>query len=206
MLATNRPDVDVMLPSARLERIGTRKLLPPLEVSVDLQGRILLSYGIMAAGVIAIFAYVALSSASSTLEQSVVQSIWYRIRTGWFWLLLSVLVIAFFVTTPFFPYASGRALGQAKHITVVARQYAFQDLPHTIPYDTPIVFDVTSADVNHGFGIFDPRGQLIAQVQAMPGYVNHLRVTFTERGKYMVRCMEYCGIDHYLMRASFEVR
>ena len=160
----------------------------------------------MAAGVLAIFVFVAVSSARSTLEQSAVQSVWYRIRTGWFWLLLVVLVVAFFVTTPFFPYATGRAQGSAKHVTVIARQYAFQDLPRTIPLGAPVVFDVTSADVNHGFGIYDPHGHLIGQVQAMPRYVNHLRMTFTERGQYTVRCMEYCGIDHYLMKASFEVR
>lgn len=160
----------------------------------------------MAAGVLAIFLFVALSSARSTLEQSAVQSVWYRIRTIWFWLLLVAAVVAFFVTTPFFPYAAGLAHGRAKHVTVIARQYAFQDLPQSIPYGTPVVFDVTSADVNHGFGIYDPRGELIAQVQAMPGYVNHLRMTFKERGKYTVRCMEYCGIDHYLMKSHFEVR
>lgn len=173
---------------------------------MDLQGRILLSYGILVAGVLVVFVAVALSSSRPPQEQAAVQSLWYRIRTGWFWLLLVVLVVAFFVTTPFFPYSTGSAQGDARHVTVVARQYAFQDLPQVIPYRTPVVFDVTSADVNHGFGIYDPHGHLIAQVQAMPGYVNHLRMSFTERGQYTVRCLEYCGIDHYLMKASFEVR
>ena len=37
-------------------------------------------------------------------------------------------------------------------------------------------FDVTSVDVNHGFGVYDPNGRLIGSVQAMPGYTNELEL------------------------------
>jgi hypothetical protein len=58
-----------------------------------------------------------------------------------------------------------------KHYSVTAMQYGF-NLPQSVPADTPIVFDVTSRDVNRGFGIYDPEGSLIAQVQAMPDYID----------------------------------
>jgi hypothetical protein len=33
--------------------------------------------------------------------------------------------------------------------------------------------DVTSADVKHGFGIYDPHATLLGQVQAMPNRLLH---------------------------------
>jgi heme/copper-type cytochrome/quinol oxidase subunit 2 len=43
----------------------------------------------------------------------------------------------------------------------------------------PVEFQVTSADVNHGFGIYDRSGRLLAQTQAMPGITNRLVYTFS---------------------------
>lgn len=160
----------------------------------------------MALGVLAIFLAVAIASRGPVQAQSVVQPRGYAIRRWWFWILLLTLIMAFAVSIPFFPYGNAQAAGEATHITVVARQYSFGDLPQEMPYGTPIVFDVTSADVNHGFAIYDPEERLIAQVQAMPGYVNHLQMTFNERGPYTVRCLEYCGLGHHVMQAKFEVK
>ncbi len=172
---------------------------------MDLQGRIIVSYGIMAAAVLAIFIIVGLRSGGPVLAQDVVQPKAYALRRWWFWILLVVLVVAFGVSLPFFPYGSAQAAGEATHITVVARQYSFDNLPASVPLGVPVVFEVTSADVNHGFAIYDPNDQLIAQVQAMPDYVNPLPMTFREPGHYTVRCLEYCGLAHHLMQAGFEV-
>lgn len=174
---------------------------------MDLQDNVLLTYGILVFFVLAIFATVALSSLGPPQDyDTAVQPRGYAIRRWWFLLLLIVLLLAFVVSLSFFPYTTPQAAGKATHFTVIARQYSFQDLPQTVPYDTPVVFDVTSADVNHGFAIYNPEDQLIGQVQAMPDYVNHLKMTFTERGTYIVRCLEYCGIGHDLMRGTFEVK
>jgi cytochrome c oxidase subunit 2 len=48
----------------------------------------------------------------------------------------------------------------------------------------PVEFQVTSTDVNHGFGLYNSDLQMVAQTQAMPGYVNRLRYTFTTPGTY----------------------
>jgi cytochrome c oxidase subunit 2 len=47
---------------------------------------------------------------------------------------------------------------------------------------------------------------MVAQAQAMPGYVNRLQVRFTEAGEYEVLCLEYCGLAHHGMRAVIKVR
>ena len=69
----------------------------------------------------------------------------------------------------------------------------------------PVLFRVTSADVNPGFGVSDSELRLVAQTQAMPGYTNVLRHTFAQPGKYRVLCMEYCGLVHHNMIAEIDV-
>jgi cytochrome c oxidase subunit 2 len=78
-------------------------------------------------------------------------------------------------------------------------------MPSHFPVNRRIIFEVTSRDVNHGFGVYDPQGHLIAQVQAMPDYVNYLEVTFHQPGRYTVRCLEYCGIGHAMMEKTISV-
>ena len=119
------------------------------------------------------------------------------------------------------PYPRG---GEApeKVIFVAARQFAFglSEAPITkeeqweeasqgpavrVPSRALVEFRVTSLDVNHGFGIYTPGGTLLAQTQAMPGYVNRLRMRFDRPGRYPVLCMELCGMEHHGMRGVFDV-
>jgi cytochrome c oxidase subunit 2 len=158
-----------------------------------------------ALGIIAVMLAVALSSRQRS-EQVMVQKEGYALRRWWFFILAATIVASFIISLPSFPYPT-RATASAggPHYQVIARQYMFE-VPASVPADTPLVFDVTSKDVNHGFGIYDPSGDLIAQVQAMPDYVNHLPFTFHRRGRYTIRCLEYCGVGHAVMQAGFEVR
>lgn len=168
-------------------------------------GLLLNIYLVVAAAAIAVMLILANVMARSPISQDAVSAPGYALRRYWFWMILVGAVLAFALTIPHFPYAGAQALKSAKHITVVAEQYNFS-LPSTIPRDQPIVFDVTSKDVNHGFGIYAPDGSLFSQVQAMPQYVNHLLLTFTVPGHYTLRCMEYCGIAHDSMQGGFDVR
>ena len=160
---------------------------------------------VVAAIAIAAMLFLANYRSREPLPQHVVTSRGYALRRYWFWLVLVVAVAAFGLTIPYFPYPRAAASANAKHFTVIAQQYAFA-VPAVVPLNQPVVFDVTAKDVNHGFGIYGPNGALISQVQAMPGYVNHLPVTFTIPGRYLIRCLEYCGIAHSGMQAGFEVR
>ncbi|MDA7827178.1 cytochrome C oxidase subunit I [Rhodobacteraceae bacterium] len=68
-----------------------------------------------------------------------------------------------------------------------------------------VEFRVTTEDVNHGLGIYDSQMRLLVQVQAMPGYTNHVVYTFEKPGTYSILCMELCGIAHHDMTYQFEV-
>ncbi len=160
---------------------------------------------ILAVGIIGLMTLVALSSRAGPVPQQTVTKTGYAVRRWWFVMLVLVLVAGFLLTLPHFPYPRAGAAQGEQHYKIIARQYSFT-LPASVPLNRPIVFDVTSEDVNHGFGIYDPQERLIGQVQAMPEYVNHLPLTFALPGAYTVRCLEFCGVGHAYMHGQFEVR
>jgi cytochrome c oxidase subunit 2 len=47
--------------------------------------------------------------------------------------------------------------------------------------------------------------RIVAQTQAMPGYTNILRYTFSQPGTYQVLCLEFCGLAHHDMKAEIAV-
>ncbi len=165
---------------------------------------LLVAFLTLSAAATAILVGIALTSRGRTARQEIVQPKGYALRRIWFTVLGALVVLAFAASIPFFPYAS-LGVPAARHFSVVAQQYAFT-VPQTVPAGVPVVFDVTSRDVNHGFGIYAPDGTIVGQVQAMPNYVNHLRLTFQRPGLYTVRCLEYCGVVHAFMRNQFEVK
>ena len=156
---------------------------------------------------VAIGALVAIASVAHgpAVEQSAIQNQGYRLRRIWFRGLAATAVFAFILSLPAFPYRTRSQLASSQHYPVTALQFAFV-MPTALPVNTPIVLDVTAIDVNHGVGIYDPDGRIVAQVQAMPGYTNSLSLMLKKPGQYVVLCLEYCGIAHHLMRAGFEVR
>lgn len=165
---------------------------------------VLVGFLVAAAAILLVMAAIARTTHHHTLPQSEVTPRGYALRRGWLWVLAAVAVVSLGISLPAFPYSAPQT-PHLRHFSVLAMQYGFQNAP-VIPVNTEVVFDVTSRDVNHGFGIYDPQGRLYAQVQAMPLYVNHLPVHFKTTGHYTIRCMEYCGIAHAAMQGAFDVR
>lgn len=166
---------------------------------------VLIVFLILSGSAVAIMLAVALSTMRSPLAQSDVARPGYALRRWWFWLLAASVVASFVLSLGSFPYPTAAQSAHLPHYKVVAMQFAFV-LPQSLPLNTELIFDVTSKDVNHGFGIYDPNGALVAQVQAMPDYTNHLPVKFVVPGHYTIRCLEYCGIAHHVMQAGFDVK
>jgi cytochrome c oxidase subunit 2 len=132
-----------------------------------------------------------------------VQTVGYWLRKRWLAFLAVLLVVVVGISLFNLPYASG---AQRTVIRVNSGQFFWALDPPEIQADRPVRFDVTSRDVNHGFGIVDPKGHLVGSVQAMPGYVNKLDMTFHTRGVYRILCLELCGLNHHAMQGSFTVR
>jgi cytochrome c oxidase subunit II len=133
-----------------------------------------------------------------------VQRTGYWLRKRWLALLVVLGVVVMGISLFDLPYASGSASGRTV-VKVTSGQFFWTFAPPDVPAGARIRFDVTSIDVNHGFGLYDPHGHLIGSVQAMPGYHNELDLTLTEVGAYRIRCLELCGLNHATMENTFAV-
>jgi cytochrome c oxidase subunit 2 len=154
------------------------------------------------------FAFVAIYSSKRDEDYTPLQKRAYRLRARLFWTLVLVFGPAMIYTLLDLPYDASRAQSHSGAVQVVEAtgyQWRWELSRDHVAAGQPVEFRVTSADVNHGFGIYDPDMRLVAQTQAMPGYTNKLRYTFSKEGTYKILCMEYCGMAHHNMMAEVKV-
>jgi cytochrome c oxidase subunit 2 len=154
--------------------------------------------------IILVFGFVVLNS-DRRQEYELIQKKAYRIRTGFFAAVITIMLLATVVTLRDLPFERPAHAEDRVVVQVVSRQFAFELSQDQFQVDQPIEFQVTSKDVNHGFGIYDEDLNLIAQTQAMPEYTNSIHYTFTEPGIYQILCMEYCGIAHHVMIKEIKI-
>jgi cytochrome c oxidase subunit 2 len=183
------------------------------------QASILYTFLAITVIIVAVFAFVALSTRHGPADVDIPRAL--QLRRVLFVIALILVATLLVATLPQSPYA--RAGTKADRVVyVAARQYEFvfseepivtaEDIARSrriaslelIPGEL-VEFRVTSLDVTHGFGIYGPERQLLAQTQAMPGYVNRLLVRPERTGPYLALCMEYCAGGHHLMSAPFTV-
>ncbi len=160
-------------------------------------------FAVLAACLATVFTVVALHSRPEVATGRV-QEIAYWIRRRWLAFLVALMVVVVGAALLTQPYARGSGADRTR-VAVTGGQFYWTIRPAEIPAGAPLRFEVTAADVNHGFGIYDPGGRLVGSVQAMPDYTNTLDITLDEPGRYQVRCLEFCGIAHHRMDGSFTV-
>lgn len=172
------------------------------------------------AAVLVVAVVVFLMATSSTDEDTMeVKHKVYKVRARYFFAIVIVAVVGLLITLRSLPYTPLQDKPD-ETVTVVAMQWLWKIAPGidktkpgdfdgtseiTLPVNKIIKFLVTSADVNHGFGIYNSKGVLIAQTQAMPQYYNSLEHLFTEKGDYHILCMEYCGLAHAYMVGTIHI-
>ena len=158
---------------------------------------------VLALLLVAVFTTIALHAQREVpLEQ--VQARGYSLRNRWIAFLAALLVVSVGAAALLAPYPSGAAESRTV-VKVTAGQFFWSFDPPQVAPGSRVRFDVTSVDVNHGFGLYDPHGVLLGSVQAMPGYHNRLDLTLSQPGRYRVLCMEFCGVKHHVMQATFVV-
>ena len=122
----------------------------------------------------------------------------------WFVAVVVMLAALLFATIFFTPY--GRSAGKgAQVVTIEAVQFAWLIPPTTIKVGRQVDFHLTSKDVNHSFAVYDSSGELLFQVQVMPGHWQDYVYTFHKAGSYQVLCLEYCGVGHSGMHGQLTV-
>jgi cytochrome c oxidase subunit 2 len=160
---------------------------------------------ILMAAVAAVFLWVA-AGASRTGDPGAGRAA--RWRSNLFWVAILAGILITFGTLWEWPIA-GHAQAVTKPDVVIratGHQWRWQLDRDTVRVGQLVEFEVTASDVNHGMAIYQNKTRMVAQAQAMPGYVNKLQVRFTEPGDYEVLCLEYCGVAHHGMRAVIKVR
>jgi cytochrome c oxidase subunit 2 len=157
--------------------------------------------------VAAIFLWVVIGASRKENDAATMATAAYAWRNRLFWLFILAGVLISFGTLWEWPIA-GHATAAARPDTVIratGHQWRWTLDKDTVKVGQLVEFEVTASDVNHGFAIYKGKNEVVAQAQAMPGYVNRLQVRFTEPGEYEVLCLEYCGLAHHGMRAIIKV-
>jgi heme/copper-type cytochrome/quinol oxidase subunit 2 len=190
----------------------------PRPALAEPQSRVLQLFLLIAAVIVLVFTWVALST-RNPVEVDVHRA--YSIRRVLFVIAVVALAGLLVLTLPKAPYARAGA-EPARVVYVAARQFDFlfseepivsraevgvvPTLAHLVlAKDELVEFRVTSIDVNHGFGLYGPDRQIVAQTQAMPGYFNRLLFRPAASGEYKVFCLEYCAAGHHLMQVRLTV-
>ena len=139
-------------------------------------------------------------------------------REGWYTAIFLIVVLVFATSTlgllPY-PYAH-QNIKPTMVVDVRAQQFQWClsyypnwgtacQVDIAIPEGSIVLFNTSSIDVNHGFGIYASSGQLLDQVQVMPGFYNDIIFQFTSPGPYYIRCMEFCGYGHFGMVSQLNV-
>lgn len=101
--------------------------------------------------------------------------------------------------------------GNVLHVNVTGEQwlwdYSYPDYGNVssttleLPVNRPVEFTINSIDVQHSFWI----PSLGIKEDAVPGETNHISVTPTVIGDYVVRCAELCGVYHAYMNTPVHV-
>ncbi|WML44891.1 cytochrome c oxidase subunit II [Neobacillus sp. PS3-40] len=132
----------------------------------------------------------------------------YKIRKFYFLGLVAILGLAAAISLSKLPYhdQSAKAATNDKIVNVTGKQFAWVLSDENFTVGDSVQFRVTSADVTHGFGLYDPNMKIIGQTQAMPGYTNIEYVTFKKPGTYKILCLEYCSTGHHLMMKDIVVK
>lgn len=140
-------------------------------------------------------------------EYTAIMTKWYKTRKVYGITLVALLIIFSIYTLRELPY-NAPAYGKGENPTIVqteAMQFGWNIDVTEFSVGEQVEFHVTSADVTHGFGLYDEDMNLLEQTQAMPEYTNIVYYTFEEPGTYKILCLEYCGVGHHVMDTEIVV-
>jgi cytochrome c oxidase subunit II len=129
-----------------------------------------------------------------------------HLENYWGYFITAFLIVLLGLTLIDLPYGKS-APRNVQRVRVVAQQFAWNIQPSTVRAGVPIEFNMTSKDVQHGFGLYEGT-KLLFQVQ-VPAVGEHAQtavLTLRKRGTYTIDCLEFCGYHHHLMTATMRVQ
>jgi cytochrome c oxidase subunit II len=118
-------------------------------------------------------------------------------------ILFVVLVVSSALTT-FFGFARlslGNAQTTERVVKITAHKFEYEPSEIHLKVGEPVVLELTSKDVTHGFNIPD----LGLRSDIEPGETVRVRLVPEKTGTFEFHCDNFCGIDHESMSATIIV-
>jgi len=115
--------------------------------------------------------------------------------------LITVALLASALLSGLIVYTRANAVPLERVIHITGRNFAFNPDSITLKKGEPVVFEISSGDRKHGFGLraFGVRSYVL------PGKVNRIRFTPEKTGKFSFSCDVFCGDGHEEMTGTVVV-
>jgi cytochrome c oxidase subunit 2 len=98
-------------------------------------------------------------------------------------------------------YIKANALPAERVIHITAKKFDFSPDSITLKKGVPVVFEISSADREHGFNL----RAFGIRTNVSPGKVSRIRVTPDKTGKFTFSCDVFCGDGHEEMTGTVVV-
>jgi cytochrome c oxidase subunit 2 len=96
------------------------------------------------------------------------------------------------------PGTSGANGADAKVISVTAQQWEYSPSEIKLKKGVPVVLEITSLDVHHGFNL----SQFNVRADAVPGTKSRVEFTPDKAGTFTFHCDFFCGDGHEDMQGE----
>ena len=107
-----------------------------------------------------------------------------------------------FVMTAVGGVALVRAAPEERLIKLTVRRFEYSRKEIELKLGQPVVIEITSLDVPHGFNVPDFR----VRTDVLPGKVGRVRFTPDRTGTFVYLCDIFCGSGHEQLDGHFIVR
>lgn len=130
-----------------------------------------------------------------------------RLEASWLGFVIVVFVVVNLASIAFMPtVVTAQKTGDADvEVDVEAGMWYYQMSEREFETGTTVTFHVKSVDTVHSFALYNPDDTVEFTQMLIPGQQAKMTYTFDEPGTYTVRCLEYCGTGHALMRDEITV-
>ncbi len=99
------------------------------------------------------------------------------------------------------PSDAGDDDANLKVIPIAARQWAYDPQQITLTLNEPVIFELTSIDVHHGFNLPD----FGVRADVIPEQKTRVKVTPDKAGSFAFFCDYFCGTGHEGMQGQVVV-
>ena len=116
-------------------------------------------------------------------------------------ILLTGVLLASAVVSGLLIYTSANAVPVERVIHITAKNFQFNPDSITLKKGEPVVFEISSADREHGFNL----RAFGVRTNVSPGKVSRVRFTPDKTGKFTFSCDVFCGDGHEDMTGTVVV-